>query len=59
MKWVAIKTVTRENGSIIVGCSVGPFGTEERAKCYAERASTGSLGYEKWIVQELQTPSEL
>ena len=55
--WIAIKVVTTENGSIIVGCSVGPFKTEGAAIGYAARAVVGSLGYEKWVVRELQKPA--
>jgi hypothetical protein len=55
MKYVAIKTVTT-GGAPIIGCSVGPFENEIDAKDYAEGAAVGSLGYEHWLVQELQSP---
>lgn len=59
MKWTATKIVTRENGSTIIGCVVGPFDSEIDAVNYTTRAAVGSLGYEKWLVRELQPPAAL
>jgi len=55
MKWVAIKIVTTT--STIVGAVVG-FETEEAANAFALAAVIGGLGYEKWIVRELQEPTQ-
>lgn len=57
MVWAVIKIVTA--ASPIIGCMVGPFETERAAEVYAEKASLFCLGYEKWIVKELQTPNDL
>lgn len=58
MVWAVIKIVDAGAGKI-VGCMVGPFETERAAEEYAEKAGRYSLGYEKWIVKELQPPSNL
>ena len=55
MKWVVVKIVERR----LIGCVVGPFETEQAAEDYAEKAVLGCLGYENWIVRELQTPSSI
>jgi hypothetical protein len=56
--WAVVKIVDAGIGKI-VGCIVGPFEIEHVAYEYAEKAGRSSLGYEKWIVRELQTPSQL
>jgi len=53
--WAVVKIVDGR----MVGCMVGPFKTERAAEIYAERASFACLGYEKWVVRELQKPSNL
>jgi hypothetical protein len=59
MVWAVIKIVDAGGADKIVGCMVGPFKTEHAAMIYAEKAVRYSLGYEKWIVKELQPPSDL
>ena len=54
--WSVVKVVTNTGAPDIIGCAVGPFFTERAAEIYAERAARSALGYEKWIVKELQPP---
>ena len=53
--WVVVKVIEGR----LIGCVVGSFETEQAAEEYAAKAVAGSLGYEKWLVKELQTPSQL
>jgi hypothetical protein len=55
MVWAVVKVVDGR----IIGCMVGPFATEHAAIEYTEKASKFSLGYENWVVRELEQPSEL
>ena len=48
--WVVIKFVDNR----IIGCVVGVFDSEADAERYGEAAAQYSLGYEKWVVRELQ-----
>jgi len=48
--WVVIKFVDNR----IVGCVVGVFDSEADAERYGEAVAKYSLGYEKWVVRELQ-----
>ena len=57
--YITIKIVIAESGSLIIGCTVGPFESEKAAETYAAHAMVGSLGYEKWLVRELQVPASL
>ena len=59
MSWAVVKIVDAGMGRKIVGCIVGPFEIEHVAYEYAEKAGRSALGYEMWIVRELQTPSQL
>jgi hypothetical protein len=58
MKWAVVKIVDAGAGRI-VGCMVGPFDLKHTAEEYAERAGRSCLGYENWVVRELQKPSRL
>ena len=59
MYWAVVKIVVNTGAAELVGCIVGPFLTEDTAKQYAEAAGRYSLGYEKWVVRELQQPNPL
>lgn len=56
--WAVVKIVDAGIGKF-VGCIVGPFETDHAAYEYAKKAGLSSLGYEKWVVRELQKPSQL
>lgn len=59
MQWAVLKYVTTDPLNPMLGCIVGPFGTEDAAEKYAKAASLYCLGYEKWLVRELQLPNDL
>ncbi len=59
MTWIVLKTVKREDGSVIIGCSVGPFKKLCDAVAFSAAAEIGSLGYEKWLVKELLKPANI
>ncbi len=59
MTWIVLKTVKREDGSLIIGCSVGPFKRLCDAVAFSAAAEIGSLGYENWLVKELLKPAPL
>lgn len=59
MKWAVVKVIINTGRDELIGCIVGPFETSDAAKVYAEKAMHSALGYERWLVRELQTPSQL
>ncbi len=56
--WVAVKVVLA-GAAPIIGCVAGPFDNRQAAEDYGEKAVYGSLGYERWIVRELEAPKEI
>lgn len=55
-KWVAVKVLSETKA---IGCVIGPFHTEKDALIYAGKAGQYNLGYETWVVRELQRPNKL
>jgi hypothetical protein len=53
--WVLVKVVGAQSIDA-VGAIVGPFATALDAQDYAERLKPGALGYEAWLVREVQLP---
>ena len=54
--WIVIKVVVNTGAPPIIGVAVGPFETHQDAEDYITGAVVGALGYENWIVKELEEP---
>lgn len=52
--WIVIKVVVNTGAPPIIGVAVGPFDTRLEAEQYAAKAVVASLGYENWIIKELE-----